>query len=1267
MLQWYRLRQYSAPKSLTNCARRFSPIGSSYGRRLRVEELEDRRLLAVFSVTNLSDSGAGSLRDAITQANSTPDPDEIIFAGDASSGTIALSSGELEITEPLTITGPGQELLTVDAQHTSRILNFSSSTGDLTVSGLTIQNGYSTYSRDKGSGGGIRFYSSDSLALTDVTVRKSTSDANGGGINAPLGAVTLTGSNVTENTSTLSDGGGIYSFSGSVTVVDSTVSGNISGRDGGGIATYSGTVTLTDSTVSGNTSHDNGGGIFKFNLGALMLTNSTVSGNTSAADGGGIFSYFGNVSLYRSTVSGNKTTGEDAEGGGIYIGVGLLSLNDTTVTGNLAAEALGGGVFVAGSNFFDPPVTIQNSILAGNSAYAAPDFWHASGSTLALQYSLIGEGSSTILSAAPIGSADPQGNLIGTAIDPIDPLLAPLADNGGPTKTHMLLPSSPALDAGSTAFLTDQRGLANPVDFASAPNTRGGNGSDMGSLEVQTIASTVLPDGVTVQFETLSELRLSQLLLIDEPSSPLNLTLSVSAGIFDMPADGTALGVTAFQTNPQTVVLTGDALAINSYFDTAAQLRYTPAAGAFGANAAAIDVTVYDGATSTHAGTISVDVAELPSLVVTTTADSENELDFETSLREAIRLANATAGADMITFEASLSGQSILLTGGQLSITDTLEIDASSLDHTVTINAQQQSRVLAIDAPLIDEDDFDVTLKGLTISGGDSDFSNGAGILFSSGGNLNIVGSSVRNNITEGNGGGIYAPIGVVTLNGSNVSGNTGQSGGAIFTNIGPVMLTASTVSGNSTNGNYGDGGGIRTFSGAVTLVDSAVIGNEVIGTVPFAAGGGIYTHSGSVFLTGSTVSGNTSGYLGGGIFTLFDTVTLASSTVSENSSYSGAGGINAGGSVTLDDSTVARNSTNTDFIFAAGGIRTWSGDVTLNNSTISGNTSGSNGGGITTFAGAVTLNNSTVTENAATRGVGGGIYIRAGNSNPLLTIRNSIVGGNSANDAPDLQANSGSVLDVDFSLIGDTTGGLTEAQIEGITSGVGNLLDIDPLLGPLTDNGGPTQTHALLPASPAINAGDPGVLSSPTEFDQRGNGFIRVETGRIDIGAYESQIIPSADFDSDGDVDGADFLAWQRGFGRANAGRSDGNSDDDSDTDASDLAAWQVNYGGTATLSPQVNVPTRYRNSPKGNEYLIDMAFLSMTFESKSNTFPKFFEQPNALEVAFAAAGTTNHSLLATKEVASASAAGNSGEETVGHDHDRLRFEEELIRTVFG
>ncbi len=135
--------------------------------------------------------------------------------------------------------------------------------------------------------------------------------------------------------------------------------------------------------------------------------------------------------------------------------------------------------------------------------------------------------------------------------------------------------------------------------------------------------------------------------------------------------------------------------------------------------------------------------------------------------------------------------------------------------------------------------------------------------------------------------------------------------------------------------------------------------------------------------------------------------------------------------------------------------------------------------------------------------------------------ITNSIVAGNTAGGGmSDIDPGTGAIT-VDYSLIGDTSG-------SGITggTGTGNILDVDPMLGPLAGNGGPTQTHTLLSGSPAIDMGDPAILFNPAEFDQRGSPFARVVDGgglRIDMGAYERQTVAANFFVVDTPVDEMD------------------------------------------------------------------------------------------------------------------------------------------------
>jgi predicted outer membrane repeat protein len=202
-------------------------------------------------------------------------------------------------------------------------------------------------------------------------------------------------------------------------------------------------------------------------------------------------------------------------------------------------------------------------------------------------------------------------------------------------------------------------------------------------------------------------------------------------------------------------------------------------------------------------------------------------------------------------------------------------------------------------------------------------------------------------------------------------------------------------------------------------------------------------------------------------------------STISGNSAGTSGGGI-GGGDLSIVNSTISGNSA----AASGGGIY---GAATVENSTISGNSAGISGGGIYNNSSLdVTL--STITGNSAPSG--GGIY-NVGSVEVSNTILNAGASGeNIFNDG-------GTVTSLGYNLSSDDGG--------GYLTGPGDQINTDPLLGPLQDNGGPTLTHALLPGSPAIDAGDPN-FTPPPFTDQRDCHFDRVFNGRIDIGAFETQ-----------------------------------------------------------------------------------------------------------------------------------------------------------------
>jgi|GEM_PF-857396 len=304
------------------------------------------------------------------------------------------------------------------------------------------------------------------------------------------------------------------------------------------------------------------------------------------------------------------------------------------------------------------------------------------------------------------------------------------------------------------------------------------------------------------------------------------------------------------------------------------------------------------------------------------------------------------------------------------------------------------------------------------------------------------------------------------------------------------------------------------------------------------------------VTISGLTLTGGDTSTAGGAIFNR-ENLTIVASQLLNNSALTSAGGNGGGiennfGTLDVQQSTFAGNAAN-----AGGGILNNGGSLTVSNSTFSGN-SAAVGGGIANneTASSFSIDSSTILGNTAF--IGGGIF----SLNPA-SINNTIV--------------AGSVSGGDLAGGGTLSGGFNLIQDGGNLSGLTDTVIADPQLAALTNNGGPTLTHALLPGSSAIDAGNPVSVAGQNGvplFDQRGTGFDRVKNGRIDIGAFEAEA-PAADFDTDGDIDGSDFLAWQRGFGTPNATPADGDADNDSDVDAADLTIWQSQFGQTTPSSP--------------------------------------------------------------------------------------------------
>lgn len=477
-------------------------------------------------VTSCADDGKpGTLRQVIADATDG----SVIDLSQLACNRIVLQQGIIEIDwqiNELTIKGPGRQALTIDGGGVDGIFSYPGS-GTLELRDLSIANGrvvdlwgacicapsggvrldrvsVSSCSAHqvtdvRGSSEGGAIFAFGNVALRDSEVLDSQVSSElpggvpdgsgsgvvihpvlGGGIASIAGDIVLDHSRVSGNRAVATAagglgnvrGGGLYAFMGNVTVVDSTISGNrvSSGFEdvdsynsyalGGGLHAVQGTLTITGSAVADNEldSADvrwaRGGGIAYFGP-AARIENTTIENNRIAGDTGGLHNLAPSLRLVNSTISGNSAT---RGVGGLY-DVGTPVLDHATIALNRCETGVGGVLLRHGG-------VLLNSIVSANLAGgdAAADLAVGPGASVTGNHDLIGDAGKTQLPADTLYA---------------DPLLLPLADNGGPTRTHALDPVSPAIDAGGSAkdLDFDQRGEGFRRASGAAP--------DIGAFEVQ--------------------------------------------------------------------------------------------------------------------------------------------------------------------------------------------------------------------------------------------------------------------------------------------------------------------------------------------------------------------------------------------------------------------------------------------------------------------------------------------------------------------------------------------------------------------------------------------------------------------------------------------------------------------------------------------------------------------------------------------------------------------------------------------------------------
>jgi len=397
---------------------------------------------ATFTVTNLNDSGDGSLRKAIEDANMdvTPDVVDVIEFDVSLSGSIPtdavapdnIYTGQIEITDDLIINGPGSEVITIDAQEVDRIFIIDSADDDIevTIRGLTLENGFIT------NDNGAAILNTETLSIYECTFESNESFL-------PLVLLGEGG------------GGAIFNMGTINEISDASFiqNGTSSHHVGGAIVNIASLKEINNSTFSGNFGGFMGGAIFDENdQGDITkINNCTFTGNSAIIGGAYFYNGFGSSEITNSTFSGNKAIGNAI--GGAIAAAGILSISFTTIANNEAPVA--GGIIESRIN--GGIVNIRNSIVANN----------AGGNCVSDTADDIAD-----------ESGDEKNNYsdddtCGFDFDNAKIRLGPLADNGGSTQTLALL-----------------RGANDPVDGASA---------DCDAFEFDDITMTHIPSGIALQ------------------------------------------------------------------------------------------------------------------------------------------------------------------------------------------------------------------------------------------------------------------------------------------------------------------------------------------------------------------------------------------------------------------------------------------------------------------------------------------------------------------------------------------------------------------------------------------------------------------------------------------------------------------------------------------------------------------------------------------------------------------------------------------------
>ncbi|HZS46659.1 MAG TPA: choice-of-anchor Q domain-containing protein [Blastocatellia bacterium] len=1059
-------------------------------------------------VTTLADDGPGSLREAVTLV---PSGGNIVFDV---TGTITLHS-MINIFTPCLINGPGASQLMIHGDGTTGLFGLNAS--PITFSNLTFDGGHAS-----SLGGGGAMLNNSNVINIDNCVFSNNSvsgSGNAGGAIANYlgGTFNITNTTFINNTAPTSKGGAIYSqgaISGAtLNITGSTFTQNSASR-GGAIynETFNGgfnvTLTMTNCTISGNSSTSTSSAV---TAGAIVNTVSNGSGTGTAT-----------ATLINCTLANNTAAGTGTAN----------SITNRTVAGGIATFNVLNTIITGAS----PTVTTSGTTFTsqGNNILSdSPSDFNASGdkvNTDPLLGILQSNGGPTQTHALLPGSP---------AIDAGNNSGAPATDQRGVTR-----PVNPTVDIGAFENLINLSPSTLGLIVVGVPVNQ--TISAMGGTPGYSFAFTgTLPTGLSLSSggvlsgnptasgsfdftvtatdsSGFSGSRPYTVVVDNAPTATVNLntgspltndTLTATATSSD--ADGQLVSLTYVWKKNGSTILRTVTKNTGTNADLTDSLDLSGAGNGDKGDLITVEVTPNDGLINGAIATASATVANTaPTATVNlntnspqtkdtltataTSADADSDTVFLTYVWKVNGVLRRTTTTNALTdtFDVSQSGN------GDRGDTITVEvtpndgiIDGSIVSASATVADSAPTDISLSNSSIAENNPVGTTLGTFTTTDPDSGDTQTYSLVSGTGSDDNAL-FTISGNALMTN-----AFFDAIVKSSYSIRVSSTDQDGLSFEKVFTITITShrAPIVVNTLLDTIADDGQC-TLREAIQLTNthipvSATSGECVLDTsnpahITFSVSGTVTLQTAlpaidsNVSIDGPTANALKIQRLSGSIsipsFSVFTvnsgpTAAISNLTISGGDSVNG-GGINNAGNLTVSNSTVTANNAS-----SGGGGLSNSGTLTISNSTVSGNS----GGGIFN-TGTLAVSSSTITSN-----IGGGVVHNKGTA----SIGNTIIAGNNGPlDSPDIK---GDFTSQGHNLIGKGDGGT------GFTNGsngdlVGTVASpVDPRLGPLADNGGPTFTHALLVGSPAFDAGSVG---GPTT-DQR--GFAR---GIPDIGAYEAQ-----------------------------------------------------------------------------------------------------------------------------------------------------------------